>query len=312
MTVLPLLSMISIAVAAATCAAADIPGDAASAPSADPVASLVKKTRRNLVFVRGGNFQMGDFGRIHSPEKMPYTGQPESKPLHAVELDSFSIGAYKVTFEDFDVYTSANGLPRIGTRKYDAEYRSVPNVPAGVNWPEAKAYCQWLGKVSGLPFDLPSEAQWEFAARNRGQFVVWATDNGKFEKGRNVASYEQYEEWMNGVYDPLIHPVGKLPPSPLGLYDMGLMGFEWVEDWFDPHYYEHSPKKNPRGPATGTEKVQRGIDGGDAETAATMYRERRKPVATPHVSQDGQVTSERNSRSGFRCVVNSTLPIKPD
>src|SRR5512139_774298 len=163
------------------------------------IAALVQKTKRNLVFVKGGSFKMGDFGRLRSPEKLPYTGQAEASPLHEVELDSFSIGRYKVTYEDFDVYTDASGLPRIGTAIIDARYRSQPNVPAGVRWTEAKAYCAWLGTQTHLAFDLPTEAQWEYAARNRGKWVLWATDNGLYDEGRNAASYKQYREMMPGV-----------------------------------------------------------------------------------------------------------------
>src|SRR5882724_3363706 len=179
-------------------AAAASTADAASAPAdvQARIQALVHKTKHDMVFVKGGVFKMGDFGTIHSPEKLPYTGQSESMPLHEVELDSFSIGRFKVTYEDFDVFTDATGLPRIATALFDAEYRVTPNVPAGVNWPEAKAYCQWLGTQTKLAFDLPSEAQWEYAARNRGKFVIWATNNGRFKEGKSAASYEQYEALM--------------------------------------------------------------------------------------------------------------------
>ncbi|MBX3618839.1 MAG: SUMF1/EgtB/PvdO family nonheme iron enzyme [Rhizobacter sp.] len=269
------------------------------------IAALVQKTKHNLVFVKGGSFKMGDFGRLRSPERLPYTGQPEASPLHDVELDSFSIGKYKVSYEDFDVYTDANGLPRIGTAIIDARYRSQPNVPAGVRWTEAKAYCAWLATQTHLAFDLPTEAQWEYAARNRGKWVLWATDNGLYDEGRNVASYEQYREMMPGVPSPRVHPLGKFPASPLGLYDMGFNGWDWVEDWFAPDYYEHSPRRNPRGPSSGTEKVQRGIDGGAADTAITMYRNKTAPDKPTVMTEDGtRVLAERWAKDAFRCVVN--------
>lgn len=287
-------------------------GSATVAPDiAERTQALLRKSIGDLVFVRGGAFKMGDFGQVHSADRLPYTGQPEALPLHEVELDGFSIGRYKVTYEDFDVYSDAKGLPHIATAKFDARYRLQPGVPAGVNWPEAKAYCRWLGEMTRLPFDLPTEAQWEYAARDRGQFVIWATSNGRFDARVNVASYEQYEELMPSVPSPSVHPIGRFPPSPLGLYDMGLNGFEWMDDWFAPDYYSHSPKKNPGGPATGSEKVQRGVDAGAEETAMTMYREKRIPVARPFVGQDGQVKSERDVRSGFRCVVNRPTPVAP-
>ena len=297
-------------------ASADNAASAATVESAGltpAVQALIAKTKRDLIFVQGGVFQMGDFGRIHSEEKLFYTGQVASKPLHTVELDSYSLGRYKVTYEDFDVYTDANKLPRIGTAKFDAQYRATPNVPAGVNWPEAKAYCQWLGKVTGMPFDLPSEAQWEYAARNRGQFVLWATNNGLFEAGKNVGSYDQRHEWMPSVFDiALVHPVGKFPPSPLGLYDMGTNGFDWLDDWFDEDYYEKSPQRNPRGPDNGTQKSQRGIDGDARDTALTMYREKGDMNAPSSYDTDRKVLhSDRWPNNGFRCAVNTTTVIKP-
>jgi len=288
---------------------------AATVPQGDAIAGriqgLLRKSVEDLIFVQGGSFKMGDFGQVHSADRLPYTGQSEALPLHEVELDGFSIGRYKVTYEDFDVYTDAKGLPRIATARFDARYRLQPGVPAGVNWAEAKAYCRWVGEMTHLPFDLPTEAQWEYAARDRGKFVVWATSDGGFEVGKSVASDEQYEQFMPSVPSPSVHPNGRFPPSPLGLYDMGLSGFEWADDWFSPDYYSHSPRKNPRGPATGTEKVQRGIDARSADTAMTMYRERRAPMARPFVGHDGQVKSERDVRSGFRCVVNRASPVVP-
>lgn len=282
-------------------------------PTAASLQALITKTKRDLIFVQGGVFQMGDFGTIHSEEKLPYTSQPESKPLHTVEIDSYSLGRYKVTYEDFDVYTQINKMPKIGTARFDAEYRATPNVPAGVNWPEAKAYCQWLGKVTALPFGLPTEAQWEFAARNRGKFVLWATDNGLYEEGKNVASYEQYHQWMPTVrqMSVFVHPVGKFAPSPLGFYDMGTNGSDWLDDWFNVDYYEKSPRGNPRGPATGNEKSKRGLDGDANDTALTMYRQKGKFAAKPpHFDEEGKVLySDRWPNDGFRCAVNSTSQV---
>ncbi|WP_417926446.1 SUMF1/EgtB/PvdO family nonheme iron enzyme [Cupriavidus nantongensis] len=93
------------------------------------VQALIKKTKSNLVFVKGGTFKMGDFGSISTPDKLPYTSQDESKPLHDVELESFSIGKYKVTYEDFDVYSSATGTPRIAELKRDETISNSSQCP---------------------------------------------------------------------------------------------------------------------------------------------------------------------------------------
>ncbi len=104
----------------------------------------------------------------------------------------------------------------------------------------------WESK-QGLSFGLPTEAQWEYAARNRGQLVVLATDNGTIDRGRN--------------YSPSLHnpmEVGHFPPSPMGFYDLSGNAAEWVQDWYVEDYYKHSPVHDPRGPKMGRSKVYRG------------------------------------------------------
>lgn len=270
------------------------------------IETLKKKAISDLVFVEGGRFQMGDFGPIHSEEKLPYTSQPENKPLHWVELDSFSLSRHKVTYEDFDVFTDANNKLRIAMAPNDKPYREVPNVPAGLNWPEAKAYCKWLGKLTGLPFDLPTEAQWEYSARNRGQMVLWPTDNGMWEEGRNIAAYDQRKELLPTVkfFSPVTVPLAIFPPSPLGLYDMTGNGSDWVEDWFSEKYYEVSPEKNPRGPVRGKTKVFRGVES-DRETGLTFYRQHTEPQKKIRYRDSGEVFTDRWPNIGARCAVQS-------
>ncbi len=73
---------------------------------------------------------MGDFGRVHSADKLPYSGPyAYSSPMHEVELDSFSISKYKVTYDDFDVYTQATGKPKIAQGKFDLLSRKIANAP---------------------------------------------------------------------------------------------------------------------------------------------------------------------------------------
>ncbi len=223
---------------------------------------------------------MGDFGTVHNSAKQPYYGGLDTMPLHTVTLDSFSIAAYKTTYEDYDIYTEANGLPKIGQNTRDIYYKRR-TAPAWTHWQAAREYCQWLGKQVGTPMDLPTEAQWEYAARNRGGMVVYATDNGKIEPGRNVPTYEWLEEHNHNPARgtksaSALYEVGLFPPSPLGLYDLVSNGAEWTLDWYDSKYYQKSPVMNPKGPEVGTEKVTRGQENLSPEgmemRAMTMVR----------------------------------------
>jgi formylglycine-generating enzyme required for sulfatase activity len=101
-------------------------------------------------------------------------------------------------------------------------------------------YCHWLGEKTGLPLDLPTEAQWEYAARNRGGYVLFATDNGNYEIGKNIANNEQKIHFSGLPLFSFI--IGKFPPTPLGLYDMAGNGVDWINDWYAEDYYSRSQK----------------------------------------------------------------------
>jgi sulfatase modifying factor 1 len=184
-----------------------------------------------------------------------------------------------------------------------------PKRPAGVSWYGAKAYCDWVAGLTRLPFDLPTEAQWEYAAMSGGKRILFATDNGKLERPRNFP-----ENWKSGEKQPSLPDVGSFPPNPGGLYGMSENTHEWVKDWFSTDYYKVSPKRNPLGPATGTEKVKRGTVGGRAEIASMVFM-RTKSIPNPpnydypnglkagfvEVPFPGFSSYEDNN---FRCAIN--------
>jgi sulfatase modifying factor 1 len=226
------------------------------------VQNLVTKVKSTLMPMPAGTFDMGDWG---TESGQYWDSDPYSRPLHKVTLEAFSMMAYKVTFEDFDVFTDATGKERIHMDPYYLHERA-PKRAAGVSWYGARAYCQWLGDLTHLSFELPTEAQWEYAARSGGKRVLFGTDNGKIERSRNYP-----RDWMHGEAEPPLPDVGSFPPNPAGIYGMTENAQEWVMDWFDPTYYAISPEVNPTGPETGIKKVQRGSVDGKPEIAAMVF-----------------------------------------
>ncbi len=264
--------------------------------------ALVDKSVSNMVPVQGGEFLMGDFGPLVG-EKLLFSIQQDDKTLHKVILSDFSISKYKVTNDDFNVYLKVtdkkNPPVDILAKRHPSLLKG--DYPAGVIWQQAKDYCQWLGKKSGKKIDLPTEAQWEFAARSRGQYLPFATNNGEFSPGKNVPSQDELNKYTDGMGLP-IYPVGKYPSNPLGLYDMGLSGSEWTNDWYAEDYYSHSPVKNPQGPEQGTKKVLRGNVGGDRQYALTMFRQSASPL--PEEVDGDYEKYGVGPQYVFRCVVN--------
>nr|WP_320132449.1 SUMF1/EgtB/PvdO family nonheme iron enzyme [uncultured Holophaga sp.] len=275
---------------------------------AQRIAALKEKTLRDLVHMKGGRFWMGDFGQWHSEEGLPYSSDTDNKPPFEVELDGFSIGKYKVTYAEFDVFTDATGKPRIASSGDDLDTEAHrPAFPAGVSWQQAKDYCAWLAKLTGLPFNLPTEAQWEYAARSGGQYIVFGTDNGCLDEGRNFPTYRQERVLHDGMFTGM-YPVGMFPPTPMGLYDLAKNGFEWLEDWYGPYPAPPGVCRNPRGPATGTAKAVRGYSNAESHGAMTFDRRRLKPVNQPWVLVD-KVMPPLYIGEGFRIAVD--LPQQP-
>ncbi|MGR7483759.1 formylglycine-generating enzyme family protein [Klebsiella aerogenes] len=287
------------------------------------VQHFIKKAKSEQVFVQGGTFWMGDFCSKMRNGGAFCTSDKNNKPVHEVELSSYSISKFKITHENYAFYLEMTGQPK---QHFDKEWRNktlsdmtfLKNSPAIITWTEASNYCSWIKKESGLPFSLPTEAQWEYAARNRGQYVLIATDDGtlrvnkKTGKGENFATDEDRDEIAepNGLNPPLVHfPVDKYPPSPLGLYNLADNGKEWVIDWYDPDFYSKSPKKDPQGP------IQPVIESKNKNQYLKVLRGGNRPVA----GFPSGLTFSRSFRvkdpeaplgTTARCVVNSPAKIQ--
>jgi len=262
---------------------------------------LIEKTFSDMIFVEGGSFMMGDpvepFVKIiddavnNGDKYSKYMSSDRNRPVHKVTLDSYYMGAYEVTYADYDIYTNAEGKPLVDPKFRDRPVIYAPNRPVGIGWNGARDYCQWLGEKTKLPFDLPTEAQWEYAARNRGKNVVFATDTGLLEPGRNFTRDDI------PVFARFPEEVGLYAPTPMGFYNLSDNAHEFVKDWYAKDYYEHSPEHNPQGPESGTYKVTRG-GGFDSELDGTTVARGKASFLT-----------ENYPGMGFRCVINTDKPL---
>jgi len=321
-------------------AGSNLPSMPNNSGSAQELSKFIKKVKDDLVFVEGGEFLMGDYGVQYGTENLPYDWDMDSKPVHRVELSNYSFSKYKITNNEYQFYLRLNGLQlRQDANDKFAVISTAPNTPAHLDWFEAEKYCAWLANISDLPFGLPTEAQWEYAARSRGQFLMVATNDGTYKatndevtedwasgpRGINISSswdrkiFAKEMGWNTGTLTPL--PVDQFPPNPLGLYAMSDNGFEWVKDWYDPTYYEYSPIKDPQGPDKPVyideisdnkyAKVLRGKDYADPQWGGgvNVHRHYRSPDGI-FLSGPGKGGILSLGNKTARCVVNHPTPIK--
>tara|TARA_R110002020_G_scaffold168713_1_gene357623 strand:- start:565 stop:1506 length:942 start_codon:yes stop_codon:yes gene_type:complete len=273
---------------------------------------IVNQSLNNMVYVEGDTFIMGDFGLLGDDGVWrPYfPPTAEQDKAHEVTLSSYSLASLPTTWEEYDTYRLDTAQPVVTfLYRNDPEERE-PYIkiadayeyilkPALVPWKEAKNYCLWLSKKTELRFDLPTSAQWEFAARNRGA-TEWLYPT---HDGNPVADYAHpYYEIVNQRSKS---PAGtRLPPNPLGIYDTAGNGEEWVSDWYSETYYGENPKvHNPQGPDIGDEKIMRAL--GTGSLAFSFSRRGTPDVISSPLGAEHDV----NALAGFRCAVQSTTPV---
>ena len=190
----------------------------------------------DIATIPGGWFLMGSV-----------QGQENEQPCHRVWVDSFCIGRFPVTNHEYTKFIEA-------TRKQPPPFFlnpifSDPEQPVvGVSWEDAVAYCAWLSEQVHASLRLPTEAEWERAARGglAGALYPWGD--------------EPPPQTFVGADPESGGPakIGVNAPNGFGLYDMSENVHEWCADWYDYGYYSHSPERNPRGPAFGQRRVSRG------------------------------------------------------
>ena len=165
------------------------------------------------------------------------SGQDCERPIHRVWIDSFLLAATQVTNAEYDRFLRATSTPA-PPFWHDANFNHPQQPVAGVSWNEATRYCEWLSQQTGHPFRLPTEAEWELAARG-------GLEQKQFSWGDNPPqSLPDYStRWQSGP-----EPVARYAPNAFGLFNMGDNVHEWCSDWYDPNYYAISPDRNPQGP----------------------------------------------------------------
>ena len=264
-----------------------------------------------MVFIKGGTFRMGS-----------NEGEDDEKPVHPVTVSDFWLGKYEVSVAEFEKFISETGY-QTDAEKDDGSYflmGSKLEKKAGVNWRcdaqgnvrksselnhpvihvswnDAVAYCDWLSKKTGQNYRLPTEAEWEYAARSGGKNYkhAWGNFGPEGRKGGNIADeslkriYSNWTIW-EGYDDGYVYtaPVGSYEPNELGLYDMTGNVWEWCQDWYDGKYYKNSPQFDPKGPSSGTFRVLRG---------GSWFSQ---PIIVRCSYRSGNVPDGRVSSGGFR------------
>ena len=180
-----------------------------------------------MVYVEGSSFQMGS------------NDYDNEKPIHSVTLSSFSIGKYEVT----------QALWRSVMGKNPSNFKG-DNLPVEqVSWDDIQRFLQKLNAKTGKNYRLPTEAEWEYAARGGNK-----SNSFKFSGSNTVGDVA----WYGSNSDSKTHTVGGKTANELGIYDMSGNVWEWCSDRYDENYYKNSPSQNPKGATSGSSRVLRG------------------------------------------------------
>ena len=188
-------------------------------------------TGMEFVWVPGGCYQMGCGSWTDNCKE-------REKPVHEVCLDGFWISKYEVTQGQWKEFMDNNPSKNDKSDNYPVE---------NVSWYDCQNFINKLNSKSSKKFRLPTEAEWEYAARSGGKEQKYAGSN-------NVDSVGWHRD-NSGIQT---QKVGTKTPNELGIYDMSGNVWEWCSDWYSKNYYSNSPKDNPQGPSSGKKRVWRG------------------------------------------------------
>jgi formylglycine-generating enzyme required for sulfatase activity len=289
-----------VQIIAGSASAQERPAGRPSAQSRERAAQGIETYREpvtgmEFVRIQGGCYEMGDtFG----------DGDPDEKPVHEVCVNDFYLGQYEVTVGQFRQFVDATGYRTEAERGDGSWYFTGSEIKKGahinwknpgssqtdrhpvvcVSWNDAQAILDWLSQKSGKAFRLPTEAEWEYAARSAGKSHKYSWGNGS--PSENIAdeslkrAYPKVvQKYWEGYDDTFVFtaPVGSFSPNELGVYDMSGNVAEWCQDWYAKDYYTSSPKNNPAGPDGGEYRAVRGgswFDGPRSVRAAFRYGDR--------------------------------------
>ena len=208
-----------------------------------------------MVRIPSGNFLMGSPHSVTQAEKVPLKRAKRERPVHRVHIAAFALGRYEVTRRQYAAFVAASGYRKPGGCKYwtgekfeiaddkdwrDPGYPQRDDHPAVcISWDDAKTYVAWLAARTGKPYRLPSEAEWEYAARaNTGTPRFWGTDPASACTHANVFDLKGAE---NGAFPTMTPhncndgflqtaPVGSFRANAFGLHDTAGNAWEWTED----------------------------------------------------------------------------------
>ena len=238
-----------------------------------------------LRYLPPGEFAMG------SPQTE--VGRGDREELHTVTISKgFYIGVFEITIKQYEIVTDSN--PSIHSGKVlpitMVNYGQIRGVDQGLNWPvddevDAISFMGIIRTKTGLRFDLPTEAQWEFACR-AGTATAFNNGQNIDDQNFDLKSYAYYSENASDI-----KKVGSLKPNKWGLYDMHGNAWEWCLDWYTA-YLGHFHQTDPKGPAGGSTKILRGGSFNDKkEQCRSAYRSYTEIYHTM-------------DRTGFRAVIN--------
>jgi formylglycine-generating enzyme required for sulfatase activity len=211
-------------------------GRAMSLPNIDGNFLRINALSPSLARIPDGSFLMGS-----------EVGQDNEKPVHRVWVDTFLIGVCQVTHVEYAQFLAATGS--VPPPYWEDPTFSHPLQPVvGVSWFDAVKYCEWVSGATRRVFRLPTEAEWEFAARGglEGKLFPWGN-----EAPETLPDY--HVRWQQGP-----DPVGRYSPNRYGLHDVSQNVHEWCSDWYGVDYYGASPAHNPKGPEAGERRASRG------------------------------------------------------